>query len=178
MRRLSAFTGILLAVAAACQSAGNDVARAGDRRGDAGAVSAGVPRTADRITMERGSCYRSCAQYTVTVTSTGAVTYNGIANVQQTGSAARAISEASASALMTFADSIGVLAMPDSFVLGDPACGRAIADLPRVTISFLRKGQSKTVVQDYGCSGAPRTLRQLHMRIDSVAGTATWVSNK
>lgn len=166
---------LILLTTVGCQSGGKETSRSRERV-DALVPTAGAGAR-DRLSMQRGSCYRSCAQYTVTVTGAGAVSYNGIANVARVGEATRAIAASAAAALMAFADSIGVLTMPDSIVVGTSSCGPATLDLPRVTITFERAGSTRTVVHDYGCSAAPPGLRRLHERIDSVSGVKTWIGN-
>ena len=152
----------------ACQPAN----RAADGVEQASTVSA--TSEADSIVLERGSCYRSCPQYRVTVHRGGAVSFTGLANVPRVGSAAGSIAPSAAAALLDHAGTSGVFEMADSIVAGKAACGPAATDLPHVTLMLQWRGRTKRIVQDYGCSGAPRALRQLHARIDSVSGTGQW----
>ena len=159
-----------IALLLACQPA-NPAAERVDRsvRMTAPVIAAG-----DSIVLERGRCYGTCPQYRVTVSRSGAVKYTGVANVTRLGNATSTIAPSAAAELLSHVGNNGVFEIPDSIVTGNPACGAAAEDLPRVTMVLGLGGRTKRIVHDYGCSGAPRSLRQWHARIDSVSGSVKW----
>jgi len=142
-----------------------------------GSGSTAKPVDSDSVVLERGPCYGSCPQYRVRIKEGGGVAYTGFANVAHVGSTTGTIAASSASALIGQVEASAIFGLPDSIVVGSAACGPATLDLPRVTLTIGRQGRVKHIVQDYGCSAAPRILRQLHARIDSVSGSSKWTGN-
>jgi hypothetical protein len=57
-------------------------------------------------------------------------------------------------------------------------CGMYHTDAPRVDLTVRIDGRSKTVQHDYGCGGAPASLRSFQERVDSVAGVSRWVGGR
>lgn len=121
------------------------------------------------ITLNRTLCFGFCPDYTVSINQDGLVSYEGRRFVNVTGAQTAQIPAADAQALLARFDAINFNALRDEY--------RAqISDMPTYTLTLVRNGRTKTVV-DCGGPGAgmPESVRQLQDEVDRVAGTARWV---
>lgn len=137
----------------------------------AACASPAQPQTSDdaRITLTRSVCFGFCPDYTVTITGAGDVTYNGRSFVAVTGEQHGHVSRDEVASLLTRFDAIGFQSLRDEY--------RAeVTDLPTYTLTLVRNGRSKTVL-DYGggMAGMPDAVRALQDEVDRVAGTGRWV---
>ena len=118
------------------------------------------------ITLRRTVCYGFCPAYTVTITGDGAVRYVGERFVNVVGPASATIPREDVAALLARFDEIGFDQLDDEY-------RGMMTDLPTTTITLVRNGRRKSLV-DYGGTsvGMPRAVRDLQAEIDRVAGTA------
>lgn len=121
------------------------------------------------IRLERGVCFGFCPAYTVTISGDGQVRYNGARFVNVVGERSAAIPREDVARLVARFDEIGFDRLNDAYRAN-------VTDLPTYRVSITRNGRTKTIV-DYGGVGAgmPRSVRDLQVEIDRVAGTAQWV---
>lgn len=121
------------------------------------------------ITLSRSACHGFCPIYRVTISGEGEVVYVGRGFVNVVGEQRASIARAEVAALLTRFDAIGFSSLRDEYRAN-------VSDLPTYTISLVRNGRTKIVV-DYGGPGAgmPEAVRGLQDEIDRVAGTARWV---
>ncbi|MDZ4689956.1 DUF6438 domain-containing protein [Terricaulis sp.] len=122
-----------------------------------------------QITLQRTECYGHCPAYTVTIDGDGAVTYEGRAFVNVTGRQTAQVPSADVARLLERFDAVGFDQLNDEY-------RGQMTDLPTTTITLIRDGRTKRLV-DYGgtSAGMPREIRDLQAEIDRVAGTARWV---
>jgi hypothetical protein len=126
----------------------------------------GAPAT---ITLTRSVCFGFCPDYTVSINQDGLVTYEGRRFVNVSGIQTEQIAPADVQALLARFDAIDFTALRDEY--------RAhVSDLPTYTVTLVRDGRTKTVV-DYGGLGAgmSESVRELQTEIDRVANTQQWV---
>lgn len=126
------------------------------------------------VLLERTPCFGRCPVYTIAVSSSGKVTYNGRANVNQLGTISAQIPREKVEALVDELDRAGYFTFADKYVPAEPACGNYATDLPSVISAVMHRGRSKTIVHDYGCGSAPAALVVLERRIDEVLGSERW----
>jgi hypothetical protein len=121
------------------------------------------------ITLQRTVCYGFCPAYTVTITGEGEVRYRGERFVNVVGPASATIPREAVARLLARFDEIGFDQLRDEY-------RGQMTDLPTTTITLVRDGRRKALV-DYGGTsvGMPRAVRDLQAEIDRVAGTARWV---
>lgn len=121
------------------------------------------------IRLTRGVCFGFCPDYTVTISGSGEVHYEGRRFVNVVGERTATIPEEDVAQLLRRFDDVGFNRLDDAY--------RAqVSDLPTYTVSLTRNGQTKTVVDFGGVdAGMPREIRDLQREIDRVAGTAEWV---
>jgi len=113
--------------------------------------------------------------YTVAISRSGEVTFDGKRHVAQAGQATAKIPPERVDSLLAELEAAGYFELADAYVMDAPACGMYATDLPTVITSAVRDGETKTIRHDRGCSAAPPELSQLEQRIDEVAGTGKWV---
>jgi hypothetical protein len=110
--------------------------------------------------------------YRLAVSSTGAVTYEGIANVRRIGAATGQVPADRVAALVSEIDRAGYFVFADRYTSTELTCGRYATDLPSAIISVTLEGRTKRIVHDHGCGAAPGALLVLERRIDEVLGSA------
>ncbi|HVY84198.1 MAG TPA: DUF6438 domain-containing protein [Caulobacterales bacterium] len=145
--------GMLLAMAAACTPT----------------MAQAPAREPVTITLARTPCFGFCPDYTVTITSDGAVTYHGQRFVRVTGEQHATASREDVAHL------IDMIHRADFFNLRD-AYRAQVTDLPSTTITVVEGARTKTVV-DYAGEhvGMPHAVTEIEQEIDRVAGTERWV---
>ena len=121
------------------------------------------------ITLTRTMCYGFCPAYTVTVTGDGQVRYEGSRFVNVVGARTATVPREDVARLLERFDEVGFERLNDEY-------RGQMTDLPTTTVTLVRNGRRKTVV-DYGgvSAGMPRAMRDLQREIDQVAQTAQWV---
>ncbi len=175
---LRPFAALLLALVAACAPPS---APAVAPSGEAPLVTLATATT-DSIVLERTACYRSCPQYRVRLSGKGEVAYSAppmvvpgkvVSAFGRTDVPAGAVAR-----LAREAEAMGFWTLPARVQDVPELCGPRATDHATAVISIHTAGGSHEVAQYLGCHGTRpelRALRELAMRIDSVAGTASWV---
>lgn len=126
------------------------------------------------ITLERTACFGSCPVYTISVTPSGQVTFEGRAHVRQPGTATGQVPKQRVDALLVELERAGYFDFASRYAASEPACGRYVTDLPSAISSATLAGRTKRIEHDHGCGGAPGALLVLEHRIDEVLGSARW----
>lgn len=153
-----------------CQSSSSG--RAGDSTSEDVGTASGLRVSA--IRLERQPCFGTCPVYAVEVDSSGHVRFDGRAHVKVVGTARADIGKEAFRHMTEQLVRSGFPSLASTYSAGGEGCGAYATDLPVVVLTAIIDGTTKKVVHDYGCSGAPRVLRQLHQMIDSVANTSRW----
>lgn len=128
-----------------------------------------TPSGAATITLTRSVCFGFCPDYTVSINQDGLVSYEGRRYVNVEGPQTDQIEPAAVQALLARFDAVNFMSLQNEY--------RAhVSDMPTYTITLVRNGRTKTVV-DYGGPGAgmPQAVRELEDEIDRVANTQQWV---
>ncbi len=146
-----------------------------------GACSA-QPRATDSVadvisavTLVRGACFGTCAQYALTVSSDGGVVFVGFAHVRTRGLARAHVSPAAARALIARFTEANFVGMWEQYLSGQTSCGLYASDAPIVELSLVTPTSYKKVVHDYGCGSAPTVLRDLQAAVDATGGSSRWL---
>ncbi|HET6764904.1 MAG TPA: DUF6438 domain-containing protein, partial [Longimicrobiaceae bacterium] len=126
------------------------------------------------VSLERTPCHGTCPVYTVSLYGDGRVAWHGERFVPATGDSTARVSPAAVQALVARARGLGFFAADSAYDYQTPHCGAYATDLPGTVIRVRADGRVHQVRHDYGCRGAPASLRQLAAAIDSVAGVARW----
>jgi hypothetical protein len=130
------------------------------------------------VALERGACRGNCPEYRVELFESGRVAFTGAKNVAVTGPATGTARASDIRAIKALLEESGFAALDTAYVYGSSACGQYYTDLPMLSL-WARVGTIVRKVQyDPGCQGAPAILKTLPARIDSVAGTTTWIEGK
>ena len=131
------------------------------------------------VRLERGACFGRCPQYAVVLFENGSVRFDGHKNVDSLGAHQSTVKSKAVSALRKEFVSAAFESADSIYAMGSPRCGQYVTDGPQMVISAMIGSSMRTVRLDTGCTGAPRFLKTLAARIDSVAGTHLWItSNK
>jgi hypothetical protein len=139
------------------------------------------------IVLDRGACETRCATYRLVLFEDGTVIWNGIAYVRKFGVAVAEIDVTKIKELIGDAQAVGFFnlkngygvsrefAMSDSFSLSDEQCTPTGHDAPEITLLISSGGQSKTVINDGGCTGPTfDKLAALEHKIDAITNSARW----
>jgi uncharacterized protein DUF6438 len=126
------------------------------------------------IVLERTPCFGSCPVYTVAVSPSGEVKYQGRAHVRRLGTAIGQIPQQRVDSLLDELDRAGYFSFALKYMPSEPACGRYVTDSPSAITTVTYRGRTRTITHDYGCGGAPGALVVLERRIDEVLGSSQW----
>jgi hypothetical protein len=126
------------------------------------------------ISLERTTCFGGCPVYTISVSPSGQVTFEGSAHVHQLGPATGQIPKQQVDALLVELERAGYFGFASRYALSEPACGRYVTDLPSAISSATLGGRTKRIEHDHGCGGAPGALAVMEKRIDEVLGSGQW----
>jgi hypothetical protein len=127
------------------------------------------------VTLERTPCFGSCPVYSLSITRSGVVRFDGKKFVRRAGPDSAKISTAAVDSLLAEMSKAGYYDFEERYTSGAPACGRYATDLPSAITSVTDDSRSRRIQHDHGCSDAPPALSRLEGRIDEVAGTARWI---
>ena len=127
------------------------------------------------VTLVRGACFGTCAQYSLTVSSNGDVVFVGFAYVRTRGLARAHISPTAARALIARFTEANFIDMWEQYLAGQTSCGLYATDAPIVELSLVTPTLYKKVVHDYGCSSAPSVLRELQAAVDATGESSRWL---
>jgi len=121
------------------------------------------------ITLARSGCFGTCPAYTVEITGTGNVNYQGHGYVIVDGSQHYKIAKDAVKHLVHRFDEANFWNLEDEY-------RHAVTDNPTYVISFQSGDYRKTVTDYVGLRvGMPYAVRQLQEQIDVVASTERWV---
>ena len=126
------------------------------------------------ITLERTACFGSCPVYTISVSPSGEVQYEGRAHVRKAGAATARVPRERVDSLLSELDRGGYFTFAERYTSPEPACGRYVTDSPSVITSVTLRGRTKRITHDYGCGGAPGALVVLEHRIDEALNSEQW----
>jgi hypothetical protein len=126
------------------------------------------------ITLERTACFGSCPVYTISVSPSGDVQYEGRAHVRRLGAATARVPRERVDSLLSEVNRGGYFSFADRYTSPEPACGRYVTDSPSVITSVTLRGRTKRITHDYGCGAAPGALVVLEHRIDEVLNSGQW----
>ena len=140
-------------------------------------VNQSVAGAQPAITLERTACFGSCPVYRISVTSSGAVRYEGKAHVRRLGPDSTHIARQEIDALVGEIEEAGYFTFDDRYVASERGCGHYATDAPSVITSVTLHGRTKTITHDYGCSGAPGALTILERKIDETLGSSRWTGH-
>ena len=130
--------------------------------------------SAPAITLERTACFGGCPVYTISVSPSGEVRFEGRANVRKLGAATGRVPRERVDALLSELEQGGYFTFAERYTPPEPACGRYATDSPSAITSVTLRGRTKRVTHDYGCGGAPGALVVLERRIDEALNSGQW----
>jgi uncharacterized protein DUF6438 len=133
--------------------------------------------TRPAITLERTACFGSCPVYRISVTPSGAVSFEGKAHVRRVGPATDQVPPQQVEKLLAEIEEAGYFTLDDRYQASEPGCGRYATDAPTVITSVRLRGRTKTITHDYGCTRVPGTLTILERKIDETLGSARWTGH-
>lgn len=129
------------------------------------------------ITLERTACFGGCPVYRISVSRSGAISYEGKAHVRRLGTASGQIPARHVDALLSELERAGYFSFAGRYTSAEPTCGRYATDSPSAITSVRWEGRTKRIEHDYGCGAAPGALVVLEHRIDEVLGSAQWTGH-
>lgn len=130
------------------------------------------------VRLERTPCFGSCPVYTISVSPSGQVTFEGKAHVRQLGTATGQIPQQRVEALLVELERAGYFTFADRYAVSEPTCRRYSTDSPSAISSATFRGRTKRIEHDYGCGGVPGSLTLLEKRIDEVLGSDRWTGRR
>lgn len=144
------------------------------------AEQSGAPTEAEplAISLERTPCFGTCPVYTIAVSPSGLVTFEGRAHVKLLGTATGQIPRRRVGELLNELERAGYFRFAERYAVSEPTCGRYVTDLPTVITIASLKGRAKRIEHDHGCGGVPGALAVLEKRIDEVLGSSEWIGDR
>jgi hypothetical protein len=130
--------------------------------------------SAPAITLERTACFGGCPVYTISVSPSGEVRFEGRAHVRKLGAATGRVPRERVDSLLSELERDGYFTFAERYTSPEPACGRYATDSPSAITSVTLRGRTKRVTHDYGCGGAPGALVVLERRIDEALNSSQW----
>jgi hypothetical protein len=130
------------------------------------------------ISLERTPCFGTCPVYTVSVSPSGQVTFEGRAHVRFLGRATGQIPRQRVDALLVELERAGYFRFAGRYAASEPVCGRYVTDLPSAISTAVLHGRTKRIEHDHGCGAAPGALAVLEKRIDEVLGSDRWIGSE
>jgi len=122
-----------------------------------------------RLTLERQPCFGACPVYTITIYADGTVVYNGERFVEVEGEQISSIPPETVDKLVTIFEEAGYFDWDDEYI------EQTVTDLPYVTTSVTRDGETKQIGRYEGDSNAPVDLPYLENWIDEIVHSEQWV---
>ncbi len=126
------------------------------------------------VSLERTPCFGSCPSYSVSVSASGLVAYEGRANVRRVGTDTARITPQQVQALLLELERAGYFTFADRYAPSEPTCRRPSTDSPSALSSATFRGRTKRIEHYYGCGGVPGALTVMERRIDEVLGSGRW----
>lgn len=133
------------------------------------AATPAIPSDAEvAVTLERGLCFGSCPAYKVTIYTDGTVIFEGERFVDAMGTHSTTIEPEVVEQLVAGFAEAGYFGWEDEYT------EMTVSDLPTITTSVTRDGETKQIVRYAGDSRAPQPLPYLELWIDLAAYTGQW----
>jgi hypothetical protein len=125
------------------------------------------------VTLERGACFGTCPVYKVTIYTDGTVVFEGENYVNVEGQQTTMIEPEVVAQLVAGFEEAGYFEWENEYTEMN------VTDLPTITTSVTRNGETKQITRYAGDSSAPVELPYLEAWIDLAAYTDQWtgVSN-
>lgn len=120
------------------------------------------------ITLERTACFGTCPVYTVSILEDGTVLYNGQDFVEVTGEQMGFLEPATVEAMVNAFEEAGYFEWEEAYDT------QLVTDMPTVTTSVTRDGETHTIVHYQGDNTAPVALSFLEVWIDQMVNTEMW----
>jgi hypothetical protein len=120
------------------------------------------------VTLERGPCLGACPVYSVTVYTDGTVIFNGERFTDAEGEHTAQIESEAVEQLIAGFEAAGFFEWEDEYT------HMLVTDLPYITITVTREGETKTIRHYTGDPDAPLALPYLEAWVDYVANTGQW----
>jgi hypothetical protein len=120
------------------------------------------------ITLERTACFGTCPVYTVSILEDGTVLYDGKDFVEVKGEQTGQIEPEMVTAMVDAFEDAGYFDWNDAYDTQE------ITDMPTVTTSVTRDGETHTILHYLGDHSAPLALPFLEFWIDQMANTSMW----
>ena len=126
------------------------------------------PRLFDLITLERGACYGLCPVYSISINSTGKVTFIGKENTGTLGQKTRQMSPE------TFKTALSFLEDNEFWSFNDNYTQHNVEDHATVLVS-VGSFPPKFVTHYLGDASAPKALHDIENKLDELLETDQWV---
>ena len=133
------------------------------------------------ITLERSGCYGECPSYTLTISASGAVTYEGREYVKVKGISRLNISDDKVRQLIAVFDKAQYFSLNDKYETEKDGCPEVWTDSSSAITSIRINGKSKSISHYHGCQEGdgkliyPKVLTDLEDTIDEIVGTQLWI---
>lgn len=137
-------------------------------KGSPGQQASGIPYDLV-ITLERTPCYGTCPSYRITLYGNGSYVFNGTRCVVVKGQKKGAITRVAVKGLVKDFGAANFSSFRDSYE------DMGITDMPSAILSFTANGTTKQVFHYQGDPNAPKDLRALEDRVDSVVNTKRFI---
>lgn len=136
------------------------------------AATPAIPSDAEvAVTLERGLCFGSCPAYKVTIYTDGTVIFEGERFVDAIGTYATTIEPEVVEQLVAGFVEAGYFEWEDEYT------EMTVSDLPTITTSVTRDGETKQIIRYAGDNSAPQALPYLELWIDLAAYTGQWTGS-
>ncbi|MFL5401255.1 MAG: DUF6438 domain-containing protein, partial [Gemmatimonadales bacterium] len=109
----------------------------------AGASADATGALASAITLERTACFGTCPVYSISVSPSGDITFEGKAHVRRMGVATGRVTRGRVDSLLGELEQAGYFSFADRYLPSEPACGRAATDAPTAITSATIRGRTK-----------------------------------
>jgi Domain of unknown function (DUF6438) len=144
-------------------------------------ASASAPVPPDLVvTLDRGACEKRCAVYRLTVSASGAVTYEGRYYVRVTGTQHETIDRAKVASLWRSIQSARFFELADQYGYDSTdGCRSVLTDAPVATLTVSFGGTSKRVIHHHRCVDAiPERLTELEDEVDAAVRAVQWIASR
>jgi hypothetical protein len=131
-------------------------------------------------------CYGTCPAYRLSVTAGGRVSFLSLTPGDSGRAASDTISREKFESLVSQAESLGFVTLPDTIANDRVLCALRATDHPTATLTVFRGVRPKRVVDYHGCYAGLEpslktvaTVSQLHLleaQVDSVAHADRWIT--
>ena len=131
------------------------------------------------ITIKRGACYGRCPQYSMSISGSGKVEFEGVKDTLVNGKASGNVSPDEVKELVAEFAKIGFFELDDEYT--EQNCPNAATDQSTIIISLTAGGKSKTINHYTGCvendaehTPFPAGLLALENKIHEISEAKKW----